>query len=378
MDDLMSYRKEFPVTDKYIYLDHAGVAPVSLRVKKAIETFLSESTEGGAFHYPRWAQQIVEARRASARLINAEPNDIALVKSTAHGLSIVAEGLDWKPGDNVLVYEKEFPSNLYPWLNLRRRGVDVRFIPSREGRILLADIDALVNDRTRLLAVSSVQFTNGFRIDLQKTGDLCKDRGIFFCVDAIQSLGVIPMDVKKFGIDFLSADAHKWLLGPEGIGIFYCRPGLAERLAPPLIGWKSVRNEFAFETIDLQLKTDALRFEEGSSNVMGILGLGAAVGLLLEVGIEKIEEKVLGLGDVIIKEAESRGHSLLSSKDRTERGGHVTFTGYFHPMKAKEALLKKDIMVNVRGGGLRVSPHFYNSEDDLKRFFAALDAAIKS
>jgi selenocysteine lyase/cysteine desulfurase len=240
---LESYRKEFPITKNYIYLDHSGVAPASLRVKNAIERFLAESAEGGAFHYPKWAQRVNEIRSACARLINAAPDEIAFVKSTSHGLSIVAEGFDWKPGDNVLIYEKEFPSNIYPWLNLKRKGVEVRAIPSREDSLEFRDIERLIDPRTRLLSISSVQFANGFRIDLKRVGELCEQKSVLLCVDAIQSLGVIPMDVEAFHIDFLSADAHKWLLGPEGIGIFYCRRGLAERLSPPLIGWRCVQNE---------------------------------------------------------------------------------------------------------------------------------------
>ncbi len=209
-----SYCREFPVTQKCIYLDHAGVSPLPLRVKSAIETFLSEATNAGAFHYPKWSQQVVEIRRSCARLVHARPEEIAFVKSTSHGLSIVAKGLDWKPGDNVLIYEKEFPSNIYPWLNLQRKGVVVKIIPSRDGRIVIDDIEKLIDSRTRLLSLSSVQYANGFRIDLKKVGGLCRNKNVLFCVDAIQSLGVIPMDVKECNIDFLSADGHKWLLGP--------------------------------------------------------------------------------------------------------------------------------------------------------------------
>src|SRR4030067_3320744 len=165
MKNLESYRKEFPVTKKHIYLDHAGVAPISLRVNKAVERFLTESAEGGAFHYPQWAERIVGIRKSCARLINAQPDEIAFVKSTSHGLSIVAEGLDWKPGDNLLIYEREFPSNIYPWLNLRRRGVEVKVIPSRDGTIYIEDIERLIDSNTRLLAISSVAFSNGFKID---------------------------------------------------------------------------------------------------------------------------------------------------------------------------------------------------------------------
>jgi selenocysteine lyase/cysteine desulfurase len=372
-----TYRREFPVTEKYLYLDHAGVAPISCRVRTAVELFLKESTEGGAFHYPKWAQQIVETRRACARLINADSDEIAFVKSTSHGLSLVANGLDWKPGDNILVYEKEFPSNLYPWLNLKTRGVEVRMIPCQDNRILIEDIVKLIDSGTRLIAISSVQFVNGFRVDLKRLGVLCRKNKVLLCVDAIQSLGVLPMDVKEDNIDFLSADAHKWLLGPEGIGIFYCKKDLAEQLAPPLIGWKSVKNEFAFEHADLDLKTDALRFEEGSQNLMGIIGLGAAIELLFEVGISAIEERVLGLGDLIIHGAEARGFTVLTPKDRRARGGNITFSGTFDPAMVKDALREKDIMVNVRGGGIRVSPHFYNNEHDINNLFAAIDALLR-
>ena len=369
---LETYRKEFPIAKNYIYLDHSGVAPMSLRVKSAIEMFVGESAEGGAFHYPKWAQQINGTRSACARLINAGPDELAFVKSTSHGLSIVAEGLDWKPGDNVLIYEKEFPSNIYPWLNLKRKGVEVRIIPSREGRILIDDIERLIDSKTKLLAISSVQFSNGFRIDLKKVGALCRKNNVLFCVDAIQSLGVIPMDVKEYNVDFLSADAHKWLLGPEGIGIFYCRRELAERLSPPLIGWKCVRNEFDFDHPDFCLKTDARRFEEGSMNLLGIFGLGAAVDLLLEVGIKNIETRVLGLGEVIIREAEQRGYLVRTPKARSERGGNVTFSGNFDPAATRDRLREKRILINVRGGGLRVSPHFYNTEEEILAFFRAL------
>jgi cysteine desulfurase/selenocysteine lyase len=367
------YRLDFPVTEKYIYLDHAGVAPASLRVKAAVEKFLTESTQCGAFSYPQWVQRVVDVRRSCARLINAEIDEIAFVRSTSHGLSLVAEGLDWEQGDNLLIYEKEFPSNIFPWTNLTRRGIERRVIPSREGRILTDDIVRLMDSRTRLLAISSVQFANGFRVDLKTLGNLCRERGALLCVDAIQSLGAFPLDVKECHIDFLAADAHKWLLGPEGIGIFYCRKKLAEHLNPLLIGWKSVQNELDFDNPEFRLKSDALRFEEGSMNIMGILGLGAAIDLLFEVGIENIELRVLCLGDLIIHEAEKRGYTLMTPRDREERGGNITICGKFDPAKMRDALREKGILVNVRGGGLRVSPHFYNTEEEIRAFFGTLD-----
>lgn len=367
------YRREFAVTGKYIFLDHAGVAPIPQRVKAAVGKFLSESNEGGSFYYPLWAQQVEEIRQACARLVNAGPDEIAFVKNTSHGLSIVAQGLDWRPGDNALIYEKEFPSNIYPWLNLRGKGIEVRIIPSQDGRISIQDIEQLMDARTRLLALSSVQFSNGFRVDLKKTGALCREKQVLFCVDAIQSLGIIPMDVRDCHIDFLSADAHKWLLGPEGIGIFFCRKEPALHLSPSLVGWKSVRNEFEFDSPEFLLKTTALRFEEGSMNLMGIFGLGAALDLLFEVGIERIEQRVLDLGDLILQEADKRGYRVLTPRVRHERGGNITFVGNFDPAGMRDALREKGIMVNARGGGIRVSPHFYNTGEEIIALFTMLD-----
>jgi cysteine desulfurase/selenocysteine lyase len=371
------YRKEFPVTEKYIYLDHAGIAPLSKRVAQTVEKYLEEASSGGAFHYPVWAKRIAEIRLSCARLVNAGPGEIAFVKNTSHGLSLVAEGLPWKKGDNVLYYDKEFPSNIYPWLNLERKGVTARSIPSAGGRVLIEDIERQLDGNTRLVAISSVQFSNGYRMDLKRLGVLCRQRNILFCVDAIQSLGLLPMDVQECHIDFLSADAHKWLLGPEGIGIFFCRQGLAGKLNPPLIGWKSVQNEFDFDQPRFMLKSDALRFEEGSQNLMGIFGLGAAVEMLQEVGIRNIEERVLGLGDNIIAEAKKRGFTISTPSAREERGGNITIAGSFDPGDLRDSLRGRGIMVNVRGGGLRISPHFYNTSEDIKQLFTAIDELKK-
>ena len=367
------YRKEFPVTDAYVYLDHAGIAPVSTRVEQAACGFMKESADNAAFLYPEWTKRVVAVRQMCAGLLHAEAEEIAFVRSTSHGLSLVAEGLDWNKGENVLVYEKEFPSNLYPWEHLKRKGVEVRVIPSREGRIELDDIEGLMNKMTRLLSISSVQFTNGFRTDLLLVGELCRKKGVLLCVDAIQSLGVIPMDVNRYHIDFLSADAHKWLLGPEGIGVFFCRKGLAEQLEPPLVGWKSVKRELSFEMPDYELKTDAQRFEEGSQNLTGIFGLGAALGLLMEVGVENIEERVLNLGELIMEEADRRGFSVRTPRERWSRGGNVTISGPFDPGFMRDILRERGIMVNVRAGGLRISPHFYNTEEEIAACFGEID-----
>jgi selenocysteine lyase/cysteine desulfurase len=370
------YRKEFPIVKTGIYLDHAGVAPVPVRVIKEIEKFLIEASERAVLSYDRWMERVEEVRALSARLVGAGKDEIAFIKNTSHGISIVTGGLDWRKGDNVIVFEKEFPSNVYPWLDLKRKGVEVRFIPLREDRIILDDIENLIDKRTRLVSMSSVQSLNGFMIDLRELGRICRSHGVLFFVDAIQSLGVVPMDVREFGVDFLAADGHKWLLAPEGTGIFYCRMDLASELTPNLIGWKSVKSDYDFENIDFTLKDSALRFEEGSFNVMGIRAFGAALDMLFEIGIERIGDRVGGLGDLIMDEAEWRGFRLRTPRGRDERGGIVSFSGDFDPVALKKKLRESNIVVNNRGGALRLAPHFYNTEDEILKLFERMDRVL--
>ena len=370
---LAEYRVEFPVTKKFIYLDHAAVAPLSKRVKDTVNKFLTEATEAAFFKYSYWMGRVEEIRGRCAELVGSQKEEIAFIKNTSHGISLVAEGLDWTEGDNVIIFEKEFPSNIYPWLNLERKGVKVKFIPARGNMIYMDDIEEMIDANTRLLSISSVQFSNGFRVDLERLGELCRTRKVLLFVDAIQSLGIAPMNVSELGIDFLASDGHKWLLGPEGAGIFYCRHELAELLRPSLIGWKSVVNENDYDHIDFRLKTNSLRFEEGSLNVMGIMALGAAVDLLLEVGIDRISERILDLGDLIVEEAEKRGSEIRSPKDRKHRAGINSIMGKFDPIGVKDRLRALGILVNVRSGAIRVAPHFYNTEDEILRFFSELD-----
>lgn len=371
---LERYRREFPVTDSYVYLDHAGVAPVPLRVGEAVAEFLREASEMGFAGYSRWMERVERVRRLSAGLVGAEIDEIAFVKNTSHGISIVAGGLDWKSGDNVLVFEKDFPTNIYPWLALERKGVSVRYIPpGGDGRISIKDIEKLTDSRTRLISMSTVQALNGFMMDPEELRELCSGRGVLLFLDAIQSLGAVPMDVDRYGADFLSADGHKWLLAPEGTGIFYCRKGRAKELYPNLIGWKSVVHEAEFERIELTLKEDALRFEEGSYNVMGIIALGASLDLLFEAGIERVRSRILALGDLIINEADRRGFQVKTPRERESRGGIVSFAGPFDPKKMKASLMSRRMVVNERGGALRLAPHFYNTEEEVLRLFSEID-----
>jgi len=371
------YRQEFPIVNSCVYLDHAGVAPLSLRVKKEVERFLGQALEKALIDYDDCLQRVEEVRAVSSALIGSDTQEIAFIKNTSHGISLVSGGLEWKEGDNVIVFDKEFPANVYPWLDLKRKGVEVKFAPLRDGRIYLEDIESLMDGRTRLLSFSSVQSVNGFMIDLKKLGELCTSRGVLFFVDAIQSLGVVPMDVRDCGVDFLAADGHKWLLSPEGTGIFYCKKELAETLHPSLIGWLSVENGYEFEKIEYNLKTDAGRFEEGTYNVMGIYALGASLGLLLEIGVDNILKRVRGLGDFIIEEAGKRGFDIKTPLDAQERAGIISFAGDFDPAAVRDELMESNIVVNHRGGALRLAPHFYNTEDEILRAFKKLDEVLE-
>lgn len=373
---LTEYRAEFPVTNNFIYLDHAAVSPLSNRVKDAVNEFLGEATESAYFGYSRWMGRVGEIRATCAELIGSEVDEVAFVKNTSHGISLVAQGLDWREGDNVIVFEKEFPSNIYPWLNLEKRGVSVKFIPSSGNIIDLDNVERMIDSKTRLLSISSVQFSNGFRINLERLSGLCQSKKVLLFVDAIQSLGIVPMNVRGMGIDFLACDGHKWLLAPEGTGIFYCRRGLVEMIQPCLIGWKSVVNENDYDRIDFRLKTNSLKFEEGSLNVIGIRALGAAVDLLLEAGIDRISERILDLGDLIVDQSDKRGFEVRSPRDREHRAGINSITGDFDPIAVKDKLRALGILVNVRGGAIRVAPHFYNTEDEILRFFSELDKSI--
>ncbi len=370
------YRREFPIVNSSVYLDHAGVGPVSLRVKNEVERFLSRASEKAILDYDSWMDRVEEVRAASAALIGSDKEEIAFIKNTSHGISLVSGGLDWKEGDNVIISDKEFPANVYPWLDLERKGVEVRVVPFKDERIHIEDIQGLMDSRTRVLSISSVQSVNGFRIDLKRLGEICNNRGVLLFVDAIQSLGVVPMDVVDFGVDFLAADGHKWLLSPEGTGIFYCKRELAETLKPSLIGWMSVENENEFEKIEYKLKSQAGRFEEGTYNVMGIYALGASLDMISEIGINNIHERVSGLGELTIEEADKRGFNIKSPRDARMRGGIVSFSGDFDPADIRDELMKLNIVINERGGALRLAPHFYNTENEIMKFFSELDTLL--
>ncbi len=376
--NLEKIRKEFPVTEELIFFDHARVAPLPERVRKVVTTFVEDATRFGTAHYETWMIGIEQSRKSFARLINAGTDEVAFVKNTSEGLSIVANGLDWKSGDNVVIPDIEFPANVYPWWNLKRLGVETRMVHAVEGRVLFDDLVKQVDARTRLISISSVECNSGFRCDLNRIGAFCKEKDILFCVDAIQSLGILTIDVKRDHIDFLSADGHKWMLSVEGLGGFYISREVLEKVYPVTVGWGNMVNAADYMNYEFVFRPDAQRFEEGSPNTMSIHAFGAALDLLLETGIENIEQRVMALGDTILEQLQRRGLNIYSSTRPEERSGNIAFVMNQDISRLYEWMLENKVKLTVRDGLVRLSPHFYNSEEEILRFFDLLDKFLKN
>ena len=375
--NIKNIRKEFPVTDECIFFDHARVAPLPERVRKVVTAFVDDATRFGTVHYENWILELERTRKNFTQLINADIDEVAFIKNTSEGISIVANGFDWQPGDNIVIPDIEFPANVYPWWNLKQRGVETRMAKSVEGRILFDDLVKHVDDRTRILSISSVECNSGFRNDLNRIGTFCKEKGILFIVDAIQSLGVLPMDVKRDHIDFLSADGHKWMLSVEGLGGFYISKEVVDKIRPVTMGWGNVVNAENFMDYDLTLKKDAKKFEEGSLNTMSIHAFGAALDLLLETGIDNIEERVMHLGDRIISELNRRDIEIYNSTLSEERSGNISFALDKDVGSLYSYMLENKVKLTVRDGLVRFSPHFYNNEDEILKVFDLLDGYLK-
>lgn len=368
------YRSQFPVTKEWAYLNHAAVAPISRPAQIRVCEWAEDMATGGNVNEGAWYREIEDVRRLSARLIGAQPEEIALLKNTSEGISLVAEGWDWQPGESVVTVAGEFPANVYPWLHLETRGVQVRQVETHEqGRVSTSDLEAAIDGTTRMLAISHVQYATGFRSDLATIGALCRERGVLFCVDAIQGLGVIPIDVEELGIDFLSADGHKWLVSPEGAAVFFCRRELLDRLRPISVGWKTVANYANHAQIDFRFPDSAARFECGSMNVPSIVGLGASLKLLHEIGMPTVSGRVRAITDHLIEELTRIGADVFSPREESEWSGIVSFDlPGSEPRRAKKHCLEQQVVVSYRAGRLRASPHFYNNETDIAALIDAL------
>lgn len=368
------YRKQFPVTQEWAFLNHAAVAPLSRPAHDRVLEWAHDYTYHGNVREADWYREIEQVRQTAAEYIHATPREVAFLKNTSEGLSLVAEGLDLRSGESVVTVRGEFPANVYPWLHLETKGVTVRQVdPVERGRVRLEDLAAAIDDTTRLVSISFVQYASGFRSDLAAIGRLCRERSVLFCVDAIQGLGVFPIDVAAMQIDFLAADGHKWLLAPEGAAIFYCRHELLGRLRPTSVGWKSVAGYTDYAKIDFRFPDAASRFECGSMNVPGIVGLGASLRLLRDVGSEVIASRVRSLTDDLVRRLAAIGAAVFSPRGDGEWSGIVSFElPGREPRRVKKHCLEQKVVIAYRDGRLRASPHFYNNADDLEALLDAL------
>jgi cysteine desulfurase/selenocysteine lyase len=370
-------RDAFPVTQRWTYLDHAGNNAWPQPVVDAMAAVATDMSRGGTTVRTSHDARIEEIRAAAARLMGVPADDVAFVKNTTEGLAFVAGGLDWQPGDRVVVPDLEFPSAIYPWLALADRGVVIdRVPPLGDGRCLPIHAFAEVIGRgpaPKVVTTSWVQFGRGWRTDLAALAAVVHGAGALLCVDVIQGLGVIPADFDRWGVDFASADAHKWLLGPLGTGLLYVRASCLDRLRPLEAGWASVAHREEWDNLDLVWDGSARRLEGGSANVAGIHGMGAGIDLLLRSGVDPVWQHVQRLGDRLCDGLGTVGATVLSDRSASGRSGIVTFSVEgVDPFWLAEALQQRRIVCSPRGGGIRVSPHGYNDDEDIDTLVSAV------
>jgi cysteine desulfurase/selenocysteine lyase len=370
------HRDLFDFDPDLVLLNQCGIGPLpKAAVAAAHEALQSHARKGskGMPGLPLTAESVESCRAMAAQLLGAGTDEICFVKNTVEGLCTVASGIRWKPGDNIVSNRLEFPANIYVWMNLAESGVTLRLAEPDGGRIEPAALFALVDDNTRAISISFVQFLNGFRADLEAIGSFCRERGIFFIVDAIQGLGVVQLDVNKAKIDFLAAGGHKWLLSPIGSGILYCRRDLIPDMRVSGIGHLSIKPGQPFTAIDLQLRDDARRFEGGIVGYSAVCGLGASLSLFLKIGVPRIEEYIARLTDYAVAALQDRGFKVISPRGATEKSGIVSIElpSVEEAERLHQQLDRHNFVLSRYGRIIRVAPHFFNEQ-------AEIDALLRS
>ena len=373
---MTNFDKDFNLKDQLIHVNHAAIAPWPIRTQIAVQAFAEENTQQGSLNYLEWIEHEANLKHLLKRLINADSTDeIALLKSTSEALSVVAYGLDWKAGDSVVTSAEEFPSNRLLWQSLEKLGVSVRLVKYQTDD----DAEQLIIDAcdktTRLISISAVQYASGRRTDLKKIGNHCEQNNILFCVDAIQHLGALQFDVNEIKADFVAADGHKWMLGAEGLALFYCRKKHIDRLKLHQYGWHMVENMYDFDATDWSPANSARRFECGSPNTMGIIALEQSLMLLESVGIEVIEKAVLENTQYLIEQfSKNPMIEILSSTDPAKLSAIIVIK---HKQKESndlfEYLKSHHVLCAPRGGGIRFSPHYYTPRDKLDQLIKLLE-----
>jgi cysteine desulfurase/selenocysteine lyase len=375
----------FPITRHSLYLNHAANGPLPRPVARTLHTFIDDTSEFGSINFARWLEYARGTHRRLAALMHVRPDQVALTASTGDGLMTIAGGLRWLPGDTIISAECEFPSNIYPWLNLREQGVQVHLVTMRDNRIAVEDVLASITEHTRLVSLGLVEFSTGFRNDIAAIARYCHERGIVCGIDAIQALGALDIDAQALGIDFLAAASHKWLLAPQTTGILYVADTLLAQLQVPRRGWFSVESPFDFFNYEQPLKAGAARFEHSSSNHLPIIGLDAALGVFegLDGGMPAVEQRILGLTGHAIAGLERLGYPVTSPQGEGERSGIVCFKvhpdrQHISPQQLVDELASRTIYVAARGDAVRISPHFYNTVEEIDTLLNALEESKKS
>ncbi len=370
-------RAEFPyLKNGKIYFNHASTGPMSKRVLNTITKVLYEKSETNIDEFLGLQAVIKESKSNLASMINTAPDRIAFVDNTSTGINIIAQGVKWKKGDRVLLNDLEFPANVYPFLNLKEEGVEIDFVKSHDGIVTAEDILENIKPATRLVSISYVQFLTGYRVDLEKIGKVCKERGIIFSVDAIQGLGALKLDVKKCNVDFLSSGSQKWMLGLQGLGMIYISEELQQKVEPKFIGWLSVEDAWNLLHYDLKLKKSADCFQGGTLNSIGIYALNTSLKFFKEFGHDKIEELVLENSEYLIKQLQSIGISpILKNCSKENLSGIVSFK-HKDSQKVYDELSVLNIHCAVREGYIRFSPHFYNIKEEIDKVTEVLRKII--
>lgn len=368
-------RALFPITQRAVYLNHAAVSPPPTPTIQAVEAQLRDVHENGSVNFLSWLDMKERARGLLAGLLGARPEQVAFVRNTSDALSTVANGLTWKPGDNIVTFRREFPSNIYPWLRLRNAfGVEVRMCEEREGRIDFQELEGLVDQKTRIIAISHVQFASGFRTDLERLGRIARQYDALMVVDVIQSLGVIPIDVGAELVDVAAGAGHKWLLSPEGVGYLYLSDRARERIQPTLVGWVSVPNPEDHSNFEQGWNKGALAWETGTGPAALIHGFKASLDLLHEYGPARIAAYLEELTDHLCERLRTKPYQIVSSREAGEKSQIVCIrhTGSISAMALYARLKQQNIITAPRGDRLRIAPHLYNTPDEIDQLVAAL------
>lgn len=369
------YRKEFPATRDILYFNNAAISPLSTRVSKAISEVTGLFVAKGMLCEKEVFSRVASFRASVARLIGASSEEIAFTRNTTHAVLLAANSVKWEKGDNIVLPSIEFPANVYPWMGLIERGVELRMVdPDEDGLVTAEMLRAVCDKRTRVVTASYVQFSTGQRLDCAALGAFCRNRGILFHVDAIQAVGALEVDVERDMVDMLSCGGHKWMTATPGIGLFYCRRDLIGRLGIPFPGWIGVVDPWNFLDYDFTYRDDAGRHEEGSTNFQGVFALGTAAERFIEIGPGRVEQRILGLTGSLAEGLRKRGHKITSPTEERYRSGILCFKDKDDRTRELfEHLGDNTVLCSLREGSIRLSPHFFNDDTDIERFFKIME-----